>query len=160
MRLVVLLLLLAAELVAGIDSSTTDTARVTTAAQGVPETTPAPAVDSGVVIVYEVACDVSVHNTTDCPQHDLSVTRVASTGSSSSEWPGSYIAVVVLLFLLVIVLMGLVIAVYVRQQQGYSQVGPTPGDYSQAPPGYYGAEAGQARKTIGVELVRTCVPEP
>ena len=115
--------------------------------------TPAP---SGVVLVYEVECDTTAYSTTDCPSHDLAVTRVASTGSSSSDWPDSYIAVVILLFLLVLVVLGLVIAVYVRQQQGYSQVAPE--DYSQQPGGYSYAEAGRARKTIGVELVRACGP--
>ena len=69
----------------------------------------------------------------------------------------SYIAVVVLLFLLMLMLVGLVIAVYVRQQQGCSQVAPE--EFPQQPQGYYGqqGEAGRGRKTIGVDLVRTCI---
>ncbi len=114
-----------------------------------------PTGDSGLILVYEVDCDVSASSTSDCPQHDLSVTRIASTGASSEDWPGSYIAVVVLLFLLVLVLMGLVIAVYLRQQQGYSQVDPAAGEYSQV----YNAEAGRTRKTIGVAMVRALPAE-
>lgn len=125
-------------------------------AVGEVSTTPAPTPAPGLVVVYEVDCAITAYSTTDCPSHDLLVTRAVSTGSSSTEWPASYIAVAVLLFLLVTVIMGLVIAVYVRQQPGYSQVEPD--DYSQPPPYNY-AEACKGRKTIGVDLVRVCVPD-